>query len=59
MYYVYILKSIKNSQIYTGYPADLQKRIKEHNSSKSIHSNKFHPWYLQTYVAFENQEQAT
>lgn len=59
MYYVYILISIKNDQVYTGYTTDLQKRIKEHNSGKSVHTNKFRPWKVQTYIAFENKEQAS
>lgn len=59
MYYVYILKSIKNDRVYTGYTTDLQKRIKDHNSGKSIYTNKFRPWKIQTYIAFRSKAQAS
>jgi putative endonuclease len=58
MYYVYILKSVHSNQIYTGYTTDLQKRIKEHNSGKSVHTNKFRPWKLKTYLGFEEETKA-
>ena len=31
MYYVYILKSLKDSNFYTGLAKDVPKRLKEHN----------------------------
>jgi putative endonuclease len=30
-YYVYLLKSLKNGNLYTGYTNNLKRRIKEHN----------------------------
>jgi putative endonuclease len=35
MYYVYVLQSRKDSRYYIGYTADLDKRLKEHNSGKT------------------------
>ncbi len=32
MYYVYVLKSKKSNELYTGCTSDLVKRFKEHNS---------------------------
>lgn len=32
MYYIYILKSLKDNKLYIGQTSDLQKRISEHNS---------------------------
>ncbi len=58
MYYVYILKSLHTNQIYTGYTTDLQKRHKDHNSGKSIHTNKFRPWKVITSIAFGDRERA-
>ena len=52
MYYAYILRSVKfPSQTYVGSTSDLRKRLTEHNSGKSIHTNKFKPWILMAYVA--------
>ncbi|MCK4251298.1 GIY-YIG nuclease family protein, partial [candidate division WOR-3 bacterium] len=31
MYYVYVLKSQKDNNFYTGYTKNLQKRTEEHN----------------------------
>lgn len=31
MYYVYVIKSLKDGKNYTGMTSDLQKRIAEHN----------------------------
>lgn len=58
MYYVYILKSEKFDEIYTGFTKNLKARIVEHNSGKSPHTNKFKPWKLLTYTAFENETTA-
>lgn len=59
MYYVYLIKS-KNSpdQVYVGYTTDLKERLKVHNSSGSVHTAKYKPWTLQTYVAFSTKTQA-
>jgi len=59
MYYAYILRSEKvPSQTYIGSTNDLKKHLAEHNAGKSIHTNKFKPWTLETYVAFPNQDLA-
>ena len=58
MYYVYILKSENSNQTYTGYTTDLEKRFKDHNSGKAIHSNKFRPWKLIAYSGFETENKA-
>ena len=49
MYYVYLLRSIKNpSETYIGYTADLEERIKTHNSGRSPYTDKDKPWKLVT-----------
>jgi len=30
-YYVYVLQSVKNQELYIGYAIDLRKRLQEHN----------------------------
>ena len=40
MYYVYLIQSISHpEQKYIGLTANLEKRMSEHNSGKSIHTN--------------------
>ena len=35
MYFVYVLQSRKDNGYYIGYTADLEQRLKEHNSRKT------------------------
>ncbi|MBL0320053.1 MAG: GIY-YIG nuclease family protein [Alphaproteobacteria bacterium] len=60
MYFVYLLQSINdNSRRYIGFTTQtVQSRLDEHNSGKSIHTNKYKPWKCITYIAFENKEKA-
>ncbi|MCB9991710.1 MAG: GIY-YIG nuclease family protein [Rhodospirillales bacterium] len=59
MYYVYILQSINTPEhFYTGSTTNLNKRLEEHNSDKSTHTNKFKPWQIRTYITFDNKERA-
>ncbi|MEJ0063456.1 MAG: GIY-YIG nuclease family protein [Alphaproteobacteria bacterium] len=59
MHYVYLLQSMANpDQRYSGVTIDLKTRFKEHNSGKSIHTNKFKPWKLVAYIAFEDKDKA-
>ena len=59
MFYVYILRS-KNDfdQTYIGSTSDLRSRLTQHNSGKSIHTNKFKPWELQAYIALPEKHLA-
>jgi len=59
MFFVYILKSLKDSNLYFGYTNDLRKRFKEHNSGL-VDSTKFRkPWRLVYYEAYTSQQDAT
>jgi predicted GIY-YIG superfamily endonuclease len=59
MKYVYILQSIHfPDKFYTGLTNDLKRRFAEHNHGKSTHSNKYAPWRLKTYIAFDNDLKA-
>jgi len=44
MAYVYILKSIYHLKTYVGHTVSLEKRIKEHNESKSTYTKRYKPW---------------
>jgi predicted GIY-YIG superfamily endonuclease len=41
-----------------GSTSDLKRRLNEHNSGKSIHTNKFLPWKIKNYIAFEDRNKA-
>ncbi len=55
MNYVYILESeVEPGRFYVGLTDDLKTRLTDHNAGKSIHTNKFKPWKLATYIAFSD-----
>ena len=59
MFYVYILQSINFPEhFYVGCTNDLKRRLKEHNNGNSVHTNKFKPWDLRGYIAFDSEEKA-
>jgi putative endonuclease len=59
MYYVYILKSLKDDKLYIGDTNNLLRRIKEHNSKLNT-STKFRtPFKLVYYEAYYNRQDAT
>lgn len=58
MYYVYLLKSLNFEQIYVGSTNDLKRRFQEHNDGKEFHTNKYKPWKLVYYEAFDNEKAA-
>ena len=59
MYYTYILQSITQPEhFYVGHTDDLERRLKQHNSGNSVHTNKFKPWEIRGYMAFDNEDKA-
>jgi len=46
MYYVYILKSLKTKKYYIGQTNNIERRLIEHNSSKSKYTSSGVPWEL-------------
>ena len=58
MYYVYILRSLKDKKFYIGYTNDLRRRFKEHNDGK-VTSKKYRmPFEILYYEACRNQDDA-
>jgi predicted GIY-YIG superfamily endonuclease len=56
MYYVYLLRSETHpDQTYIGSTHDFRSRLAQHTAGKSIHTNKFKPWNLMTYVALQDK----
>ncbi|HTW96958.1 MAG TPA: GIY-YIG nuclease family protein [Candidatus Methylomirabilis sp.] len=58
MYYVYILKSIKDNNLYTGYSSDLKRRVDEHNRGKVDSTKNRLPIKLICYEAYLDEETA-
>jgi predicted GIY-YIG superfamily endonuclease len=59
MYIVYILTSRKYPErYYIGLTQDLEARLKEHNSGKSLYARRYAPWQLETYIVFRNKQRA-
>ena len=57
--YVYLLRSLSHpSQTYVGITADIDQRLKDHNSGKAKHTSKFTPWEIETYIAFSDHDKA-
>lgn len=59
MHYTYLLQSEQSpSHFYIGSTSNLKRRFTEHNSGNSAHTNKFLPWKIKTYIAFEDLNKA-
>lgn len=58
MYFVYSLKSKKNSKFYIGSTKNLEKRIEEHNSGKCFSTKNLKPLEIIYYEAFQYEEDA-
>lgn len=58
MYYVYVLKSSKNGDLYKGFSTDLKRRLEEHNAGTITSTKSGVPWKLIYYEAFANESDA-
>jgi predicted GIY-YIG superfamily endonuclease len=57
--YVYILRSVSCAEThYTGVTGDLKERLAKHDSGGVLHTSKYAPWVLKTYIAFSSPEKA-
>lgn len=52
MYYMYVLKSEKDSTFYIGCTKDLRQRILQHNNGDSLATKSAKPWHLVYYEAY-------
>jgi len=57
-YYVYVLRSLKDNKFYTGYTADLKKRLITHNEGKVISTRSRTPFELIYFEGCLNQDDA-
>ena len=58
MNYVYILKSLKDNELYIGSTTDLKRRLREHKEGKAFSTSFRRPLELIYYEAYKNLEDA-
>jgi putative endonuclease len=58
MYYVYLLKSLKDNWVYIGYTSDLRKRLKEHCAGENLSTRRYLPVKLVYYEAYLSKSDA-
>ena len=58
MFYVYILKSKKDSKFYIGFTDNLRRRFKEHSNSKVLSTKLRTPFDLVYYEAYKSKKDA-
>lgn len=58
MFYNYVIRSIKNKNLYIGCTVDLKKRLKEHNQGLVFSTKPYKPWEIIYYEACLNEEDA-
>jgi putative endonuclease len=54
MYYVYVLESKKDGELYIGCSSDLKRRFKEHNQGLNFSTKSGLPWAIIYYEACLN-----
>jgi putative endonuclease len=59
MYYVYVLRSLKDRKLYVGYTPNLESRFKKHNRKEVMSTKARAPFELIYYEAYKNREDAT
>ncbi|MDE2399606.1 MAG: GIY-YIG nuclease family protein [Patescibacteria group bacterium] len=58
MYYLYILKSLKDENLYIGSTNDLKRRLLEHNKGLSMSTKSRKPFELRYYEAYHKEVDA-
>lgn len=58
MFYVYLLRSTVDGNLYIGYTSDLKKRVVEHNKGKSTSTRRRVPLNLVYYEVYMSQTDA-
>lgn len=53
-YFVYVIKSLNNDNIYVGMTNNLERRLNEHNSKKSKSTKPYAPFKVIYYEKVEN-----
>jgi predicted GIY-YIG superfamily endonuclease len=50
--------SLTPAQTYIGYTAYLRQRLATHHAGGSLHTAKYRPWRLETYLGFSEKSRA-
>jgi len=58
VWFVYVLKSLKDNNLYIGSTYGIHRRLAEHNSGKVESTRDRIPFTLEAYVAVRNQTRA-
>ena len=58
MYYVYTLRSKKDSNLYTGHTKDLARRLADHNNGKVLSTRHRRPFEVIHSEEFQTQSEA-
>ncbi len=59
MYYVYLISSVDfPEETYIGDTTNIDQRLGEHNSGKSIYTQRYKPWKIVSYFAFSCKDKA-
>ena len=60
MWFVYVLRSLKDHTLYTGYTENINRRFRDHNSKNgSIYTSKHAPFELLFIEGFKDKRDAT
>ena len=58
MFYVYVLQSDKDKELYIGSTNDLRRRFREHQQGRSFSTSFRRPFTLVYYEAYRNERDA-
>ena len=58
MFYVYVIKSKKDGNLYIGSTNDLKRRMKQHNSGLGLSTKPRKPFELIYYEAYKSEKDA-
>ena len=58
MFYVYVLKSLKDDELYIGSTNNLKRRFAEHQNGESFSTRLRSPFELVYYEAYKNEKDA-
>lgn len=58
MFYFYVLKSLKDKDLYSGFTNDLRQRFKDHNAGKVKSTKQRKPFNVVYYESYKSEEDA-